>query len=145
MEINIVKFVRPVVIFFALFAVWHLWADVLLPRVFEGSEHIEPEKVTCTVLNASHDFVGWLGCEKFSVVVEAGGELYEIHDRDTYYLYCDKIGQSFPAERSGSIAFGKNVVKWRVYLSGDYGADWKVNSLLHKQQNKEVSKKCQLS
>lgn len=145
MEIKIMKIAGSVASFFVLFMVWHLSVDVLLPYVIEGSEHIEPEKVTCTVLSASHDFVGWLGREKFSVVVEAGGELYEIHDRDTYYLYCDKIGQSFPAERSGSITFGENVVKWRVYLSGDYGADWKVNSLLHKQQNKEVSKKCQLS
>lgn len=145
MEINIKNIVGFVISFFVLFTVWHLLVDVFLPYVIEGPEHIEPEKVTCTVLNASHDFVGWLGREKFSVVVEAGGELYEIHDRDTYYLYCDKIGQSFPAERSGSIAFGENVVKWRVYLLGDYGIDWKVNSLLHKQQNKEVSKKCQLS
>lgn len=145
MEIKIMKIVGFVASFFVSFIVWRLSADVLLPYVIEGYEHIEPEKVTCTVLNASHDFVGWLGKERFSVVVEAGGEFYEIHDRDTYYLYCDKIGQSFPAERSGSIAFGENVVKWRVYLLGDYGADWKVNSLLHKQQNKEVSKKCQLS
>ncbi|MDE6128080.1 MAG: hypothetical protein K2G16_02680 [Lachnospiraceae bacterium] len=112
---------------------------------FIGEKHIEPEKVSCTVLSVSHDFVGWLGRERFSVVVEADGKIYDIHDRDTYYLYCNKIGQSFPAERSGSIIVGETVLNQRVYLLGDYGVGWKVNSQLHKQQNKEVSKKCKLS
>ena len=111
---------------------------------FPYNEHGNPEKVSVTILDASHDYVGWLGREQFSVVVKADGEIYEISDRDTYYLYSNKIGQSFPAELSDDFLYGITLRR-TVHLSGDYGVGWTVNSRLHKQQNKEVSKKCQLS
>ena len=145
MEINIMKFSARFACIFSVLIAWYFFSDFCFSCFFDGYKRIEPEKVSCTVLSASHDFVGWLGSERFSVIVEVDGEIYEINNRNTYYLYCDKIGQSFPAERSGSIAFGETVVKHRVYLFGDYGVGWKVNSQLHKQQNKEVSKKCKLS
>lgn len=145
MEPNVVKLSFRFAFIIVVLVFWYCFVDFVFSTGLADNKHIEPEKVSCTVLSASHDFVGWLGSERFSVIVEVDGEIYEINDRNTYYLYCDKIGQSFPAERSGSIAFGKTVVKHRVYLFGDYGVGWKVNSQLHKQQNKEVSKKCKLS
>ena len=145
MEIDTTKKILRYVCFVAVLVVWYSFVEYLFSCGFIGDKHIEPEKVSCTVLSASHDFVGWLGRERFSVVVEADGKIYDIHDRDTYYLYCNKIGQSFPAECSGCIIFGETVLPHRVYLLGDYGVGWKVNSQLHKQQNKEVSKKCKLS
>lgn len=125
---------------FTLFAICPLFISLLrLPLDYYNS----PEKVSVTILEASHNFIGWLGREKFSVIVETDGEIYEIRDKDTYYLYCSKIGQSFPAELSFVSLNGVTLYK-AVYLSGNYGVDWKVDSLLYKQQNKEVSKKCRI-
>lgn len=111
----------------------------LYDGIVEG--HCGPEKVSCTILDASHDFVGLWRVERFSVFVEAGGKIYEVRDKDTYHLYHDRVGQSFPAELSSDMLFGVRIGQ-SIHLFGDYGVNWKVDSLLHKQQYKEVSKKC---
>lgn len=131
-----------------IFTVVLIWFGIffycfLMVSIFDVCGRLETSErnVEAEIMDTEHYITTFWGQHHtYEVIVMVDGKIYEINDRDTYYLYCDKEGQTFPATLVTSYFLG---AEYRTHpeLYSDYGVSWQEKADYIKTEKRKVGSK----
>lgn len=114
----------------------------LLVYIFYKCERLETSErnVEAEIMYTEHYVTSIYVRHRYEVVVMVDGKIYVLDDRDTYYLYCDKEGQTFPALMVTSYFLGAEF-STHPELYSDYGVSWQEKADYIKTEKRKVGSK----
>lgn len=115
----------------------------LTVSIFDVCGRLETSErnVKAEIMDTEHYITTFWGRHHtYEVIVMVNGKIYEINDRDTYYLYCNKEGQTFPATLVTSYFLGAEF-STHPELYSDYGVSWQEKADYIKTEKRKVGSK----